>query len=192
MQTRIKTLLLFALLSLPCILVFPTGTTPTTTDELVDYVLANKFYYFDAKATALETELEEMLKEIYSAKEEYANDSNKLKVYEAAQHFGEKYLEMFRRHKFQCGVKNVFHFMSPTVTRIILATENADVAIHWHNHFKMFTDEMDNYETRVEEIHDVIEEFTKGNRNLKKEYHDKYTAKANSKCDLKVFMNEIH
>lgn len=154
--------------------------------------MANKYYYFDAKAPTLEAELEEMLREIYSAKEQHANKPEKMKIYEAAQHFGEKYLEMFRRHKYQCGVKNVFHFMSPAVTRIILATENVDIAIHWHNHFKMFSDEMKNYEKRVEEIHDAIEEFAKGNRSVKKEYHDKYTAMVNNKCDLKVFMNEIH
>lgn len=140
----------------------------------------------------MEAELQEMLEQIHLAKAKYADDSDKLKFYDMAQHFGEKYLEIFQRHKFQCGVKNVFHFMTPTVTARILATEDENVAIHWYKHFKMFSDDMMNYEKRVDETHDVIEEFTRGNRNLKKEFLEKYAEKANAKCDFNVFRNEIH
>ncbi|XP_075163677.1 uncharacterized protein LOC142236300 [Haematobia irritans] len=165
---------------------------PATTDELVDYVLTNKFYYYDAKADPMQSELEEMLEQIKLAKSKIMDDSKQMEIYERAQHFTEKYLDLFIRHRFQCGVRNVFTFMSPVMSRIILATDNEDVAIHWYNHFKMFVDELESYEKSSEATHNVIRLYTKGNQNLQKEYDDKYTRKANEKCNLGVFMNEIH
>ncbi|XP_013113264.2 uncharacterized protein LOC106091325 [Stomoxys calcitrans] len=167
--------------------------TPATTDELVDYVLTNKFYYFDNRAQPMEDELDEMLEQIKLAKNKVSDgDSKKLQIYTRAQDFTEKYMDLFKRHKFQCGVRNVFQFMSPVISRVILATNNEDVAIHWYNHFKMFVDQLEAYEKSAEATHDVIRKFTRDNRSLQLEYDEKYTRKANQKCNLGIFMNEIH